>query len=474
MIAQILDIVDPDSKITNFVIEGTVKYVTLTKNSENKVCPLCGSKLYSKGKFQRHPNNQVLQDGYTLDLTLIGRRWKCSNPDCDYTCSDQFAFVQKRKRTTNIIIYNILFEFKDINLSCKQIAKKYHVSDTYTHQLFMKYIDLPRKELTPYICIDEVYLNLGNECKYALVIMDFITGEILDIIESRRKSTTHAYFMSIPLNERKKVLYLCCDMYDPYINYTSTYFPNAKAVTDSFHVLQWLINLINQYINKVKKRYQDKDKELLNDKNYKTNRDNKSIKESKEVYILKKAKWVLLSNPKNWVYHSSHYVDKLGKIMDTYSWEDEFLKLDDNFRTIRNLKDLYEDFNESFINDLDGAANRLDELIKIYENSDIYIFRRFAELLIEYHDSIINSFVYINDTNNKNKKEMLRRLSNGPLESFNNIPSALRAQSHGVTNFRYTRNRILWHLRENAAIKGVPYSDDEVHTVGRKRGKYNK
>lgn len=48
------------------------------------------------------------------------------------------------------------------------------------------------------------------------------------------------------------------------------------------------------------------------------------------------------------------------------------------------------------------------------------------------------------------------------------------AQSHGVTNFRYTRNRILWHLRENAAIKGVPYSDDEVHTVGRKRGKYNK
>lgn len=102
----------------------------------------------------------------------------------------------------------------------------------------MKYIDLPRKELTPYICIDEVYLNLGNECKYALVIMNFITGEILDIIESRRKSTTHAYFMSIPLNERKKVLYLCCDIYDHYINYTSSYFPNAKAVTDSFHVFQ--------------------------------------------------------------------------------------------------------------------------------------------------------------------------------------------------------------------------------------------
>lgn len=158
---------------------------------------------------------------------------------------------------------------------------------------FMRYVDLPRKPLTKYICIDEVYLNLSPSCKYALVIMDFLTGDILDIIESRRQEYTKSYFLSIPKEERNKVEYLCCDMYDPYTNYTKTYFTNAEVITDSFHVLQWLIRLIRNYINSVKKKYQERDRKRLKDKNELTNIDNKSIEESDEVYILKKASWVI-------------------------------------------------------------------------------------------------------------------------------------------------------------------------------------
>lgn len=51
----------------------------------------------------------------------------------------------------------------------------------------MCYIDLPRKKLTEFICIDEAYLNLDPYFKYALVIMDFLSGDILDIIQSRRQ-----------------------------------------------------------------------------------------------------------------------------------------------------------------------------------------------------------------------------------------------------------------------------------------------
>ena len=186
---------------------------------------------------------------------------------------------------------------KDVDVSCVQVAKMFNVSDTYVHQVFKQYVDLPRKKLTKYICIDEVYLNLSPTCKYAIVIMDFVTGDILDIIPSRRKIYTENYFLSIPRSERNQVEYLCCDMYDPYINYTNTYFPTAKVVTDSFHVLKWLLSLINIYINTVKKRYMAKDAKRLKDKNHQTNSSNKTIEESKEVYILKKAKWVLLSNP---------------------------------------------------------------------------------------------------------------------------------------------------------------------------------
>lgn len=472
-IAQLFDIVDGDSTVTNVLVEGNTKYITITKNEpRDKLCPLCGSRLHSKGQFKRHPNDQILQDGYNVDLTVIGRRWKCSNPECSYSRTDQFDFIEKRKRNTNIIIFQILNAFKDINLSCRQIAERYHISDTFAHQTFMRYINLPRKKLTKYICIDEVYLNISPTCKYALVIMDFITGDILDIIESRRKIYTQEYFLSIPLNERKRVEYLCCDMYDPYINYTYKYFPNARAVTDSFHVLQWILRLIKNYINTVKKRYQARDRKLLLEKNEKQKMDQMTIKDSREVYILKKAQWVMLLNPKKWKYSEPHYNAKLGRIMDTISWENEFLKLDDRFKIIRDLKDLYEDFNENFINDLKNAEKRLDELIDIYNDCNIPIFTEFSCLLTRYHDSIVNSFIYVKDKNIP--EAALRRLSNGPLESFNNFPSALRAQSHGISNFQFNRNRILWALRDDAPMRLVPRPDKEIHKPGKKRGDYKK
>ena len=470
---DVLDLADSDSTITDIQINGNIKYITVSKNIPvNPICPICGSRLHSKGRFSRHPNNQILQDGYSVDLTVIGRRWKCSNPKCAYTATDQFDFLEKRKRTSKIIVFQILMAFKDINMSCSQIAQKFHVSDTYVHQLFMRYIDLPRKKLTEFICIDEVYLNLDPYCKYALVIMDFLSGVILDIIQSRRQQYTESYFLSIPKTERDQVKAICCDMYDPYINYTTKYFHNAVAVTDSFHVLQWLLRLIRNYINSVKKRYQARDRKLLKEKNEYIKSDQKSVKDSKEVYILKKANWVLLLNPNKWEYHPPHYNYKLQKPMDTYSWESEFIALDENFQTIRNLKDLYEDFNEKFVNNLEGASKRLDELIEIYDNSNIQLFNDFSSLLKRYHDSIVNSFTYVAAQNISGAA--LRRLSNGPLESFNNIPSGLRSQSHGVQNFQYTRNRILWAVRDDASIKAVPYTIKQIQTEGRKRSTYKK
>lgn len=165
-------------------------------------------------------------------------------------------------------------------------------------------------------------------------------------------------------------------------------------------------------------------------------------------------------------------VYRLDRYMDTYDWEKEFLDLDDNFRTIRDLKDLYEEFNKGFKNDLKGASKRLDELIQIYSNCSISLFRQFSSLLRKYHDSIANSFIYVESMNGD--ESIMRRLSNGPLESFNNIPSALRTQYHGIDNFMFTRNRILWAVRDDTPILAAPRKDEEIHKHGKKRGNYIK
>ena len=100
--------------------------------------------------------------------------------------------------------------------------------------------------------------------------MDFMTGDIIDIVRSRRKKYTENYFLSIPKTERDRVECLCCDMYNPYINYTEQYFLHSVAVTDSFHVLQWLLHLINIYINDVKKNIRQMTKKSVIRKTIKT------------------------------------------------------------------------------------------------------------------------------------------------------------------------------------------------------------
>jgi len=61
------------------------------------------------------------------------------------------------------------------------------------------------------------------------------------------------------------------------------------------------------------------------------------------------------------------------------------------------------------------------------------------------------------------------------MESFNNIPSGYRTQSHSIDDFEFTRNRILWSYRKDAPFLAVPKSAAEVHNcIGKKRSAYKK
>ena len=70
--------------------------------------------------------------------------------------------------------------------------------------------------------------------------------------------------------------------------------------------------------------------------------------------------------------------------------------------------------------------------------------------------------------------EVLHRLSNGLAEAYNNVPKDLKRFSNGVSNFDYTRNRLLWANRHNPPILAVPRSLKQVHSPGETRGPYKK
>ena len=121
-------------------------------------------------------------------------------------------------------------------------------------------------------------MDINYKNKYALVIMNFTTGEIVDILHNRWETTADAYFYSIPREERNNVKYIICDAYRSYMEYPQKYFPNAIVILDSFHIVKHLISQLNAYINKTMKKYEERDKEELEKKNHDNNRDGSSLK----------------------------------------------------------------------------------------------------------------------------------------------------------------------------------------------------
>ena len=99
----------------------------------------------------------------------------------------------------------IVSDYKDLMESSTSIAKRFNVSDTFAHEVFDRYVKLERLSLTDAISVDEVFLDMDDYCKYALVIQDFHTGDPIDLLRSRRTNVTEPYFTSIPIEERLEV-----------------------------------------------------------------------------------------------------------------------------------------------------------------------------------------------------------------------------------------------------------------------------
>lgn len=102
----------------------------------------------------------------------------------------------------------IVNEMKDLHVTARQVAVRFNVSDTYVMTTFMQYVNMPRLKFTEAICVDEVHMVYDRRDLYSLVIMDFKSGQVIDMLPNRYESTSQEYFLNIPREERAGVKYL--------------------------------------------------------------------------------------------------------------------------------------------------------------------------------------------------------------------------------------------------------------------------
>ena len=472
-IISFLALKEANIETVSSVIRKGQRVVTLQKKLTITYCPICSQRMYSRGIYKRVLNHPIMQDGIQLVIVLNQRRWRCSNPACRHSMNDEFSFIDPYRRITNATDLMIVNAFKDPNLTAAQIARMFRVSDTHAITTFARYVDMPQRQLTEAICIDEVHVDINYKCKYALVIQDFLSGEPIDMLESRREEITEPYFANLPLSQRAKVKYLVTDMYRPYLGFVDKYFPNAISVIDSFHVVKMINQELHKYILRLIRRYRDRDEANHDALEQKLGR-RIEFTPSKEYYLLKKYQWLILKNNDEVNYaQPPKFNKKLRRTVSIAEIENMLFDIDPNLAELRSLKEKYIRFNKQFGGKHAEASDRLRYIIEDYRNSPYPMFHKIADSLAFHREAIINSFIMVE--RHLEGEEHIKRLSNGPAEALNRIVKDMKRNGRGYQNFPHLRNRFLFSQRKNAAILGVPKTLEEVsNPTNQKRGPYKK
>lgn len=385
----------------------------------NPNCPYCKRKAKIHGYIPRKLNHATLVNR-KCTLFYQQRRFKCDN--CELTFHEPNPFSMANDNVTYETIHNILKDLKHPEFTYTAVADRYNVAKSTVTRLFDKYVKIPRKKLTRVISIDEHYFPESDyDSLYCFIIMDFLSGEILDILPDRKSTYLMNYFSSIKnstydygthTSELNNVQYISMDLYEHYRTVARTYFPQATIYADSFHVIKHLTEAFNAVRLRCCRTSEDD--------YYK--------------YLLIKLKHIFES----------------GITLDTPPRYNKKLRREVSLRDIQNilfekypelepayqLKEMYLRFNR--YSNIETATENFDKVRTLFGDSGIPEYEEFYKLLGNWKQEILNSFTRVED----------RRINNSHIESKNRIIEKLMSNANGFKNFSRTRNRILYCLNK--------------------------
>lgn len=148
-------------------------------------------------------------------------------------------------------------------------------------------------------------------------------------------------------------------------------------------------------------------------------------------------------------------------LMNTYDYENELFRIDPKLKTLRDLKEIYVQFNERNAGKPLEAEQELAKIIHRYAFSGEKIFEDFAVLLQKYHDPIINSFIMVEKYGPGGIYDS--RMSNGPIESLNRKVKDLKRLGRGFRNFDHFRNIFLYATRNNPILNATKSTDSNYY-----------
>lgn len=395
-----------DIKI-NSLINALVVEISL-KRKEHQ-CPSCGcttSKVLNT-------YTRKFQHGIFLHRNCIvfyhQKRYRCMV--CKFSFNETNTLVNKGQKKSILSHLMIMDLLKDPHITFKFVAEKLNLSITTIINTFINMVPDYRQPLPKVLCIDEIYLGRKSYMKYCAVLLDFETNQMVDVIYGRTKSALHSYFQKIPLKQRENVKYLSSDMYEGFRAMKDTYFRYSKQCVDAFHVIQLINVMFENQIKRIMKQY-----ELG----------------STPYYLLKQRRGLLLRNANriDWTKRGYNYHFKY--VISNHKMRELMFQIDPLIESIYRLKEDYLYINS--LSNVEIVEEKLNQFITRCTNFEHPDVKRVGKTLLKWRKEILNSFTRING----------RRISNGPIESRNNIIKLIIRNAAGYRNFDHLRLRILY------------------------------
>jgi len=370
--------------------EGKIKVYLSPWKRHRLPCSHCGSPGRVRDRLRERSWRHVPIYGESVTLHYRPSRLRC--PTCRKIRVEAIPWSQGKSPFTTILS-GVLSHWAKL-LAWEVVARLFHVSWSTVAGAVRQAVQygLQHRELGTVLSIgiDELSRRKGHV--YVTNVYDLKGKRLLWSGEGRSRETLEAFFQEHGKALQDKVVGVCCDMWDPYIEVIRHSLPNAILVFDKFHIVQHLQRAVDEVRKEEARELRKKNPE-----------------------ILLRTRYIWLKNPEN--------------LTDMQRARLGFLELL-NLRTGRAYL-LKETFREFWTYKRKGWAKKfLVKWIWWATHSRLKPMRDFAQMLRNRMDDILNYFDL--------------RIDNGAVEGFNNKAKIV---SHRCYGFRTAKTYItaLYH-----------------------------
>jgi len=410
--------------------------ITITLKKKECFCPNCKSTHFRLKEYRYRNIKHTLFLNKSTTFILKNRKNKCL--ECNRTFMEPNTFAPKKSRVSYETIYTVLEATKEWNATWKNIGKRGHVSDETAINIFDRYVNLPRGRMPKVLSIDECYNKHQFNKAYSCIFFNFLESKIIDVIEDRSKINIGRYLSKISREERLNVKYVVIDMWEPYLDVASIYFPDAIVAIDSFHVLKEIGFALDKVRRRIMSGYQ---------------------KGSEEYYLLKKWNDLLYNDQKS--YGEKMKIKGLGnRWYNKYQLQQKMLTIHPDLKIAQEFYILYKRQNK--VTNIEGAEAMIDSFINHKDILKVKEFVPIIQMLINWKEYIINSFNIVDG----------RRISNGPIEGFNSNFKKMMNVANGLYSFARFRNRLMYCYNKPNCLS--PVKEKIKKRPRGKRGAYKK